>query len=286
MATKPKYKPGDVVWFDSGYQDMERGVVTSKPIIMDGDYHVEVVYPERDHSGKVERITTLVPVSKLSEPLSHEDLVLFPSKKDKIIKGLEEFKMKLSKPAIVTAVVLGVIALLVLWFAGNYNDLVRANNAVENSKAKIDTELTRRYDLIDNIVSSVEGSQAQESDVFGKIAEARKLGGSTSDPGTQAQANETISTQIALLPRLQEQYPELRSNDQVTRLITELQGTNNTIRDVRNQYNDTVTNYNNNITSFPKSIFAAVFGFEKAELFEATAAERVNPKVEINPNER
>lgn len=190
--------------------------------------------------------------------------------------------MKLSKPAIVTAIVLVFALIIGGWLASNYNDLVHARNDVRNSRSKVDTELTRRYDLIDNIVASVQGSQAQESDVFGKIAEARKIGGSSTNPEEQAAANNTIDTQIALLPRLQEAYPELRSNDQVTRLITELQGTNNTIRDVRNVYNDTVTNYNNNVTSFPKSIFAAIFNFDQEKLFEATKDERVNPKVDLN----
>lgn len=196
-------------------------------------------------------------------------------------KEEKEKLMKLTKPAVVTLIVVGVIAIIGLWLGGNYNDLVRAQNSVSNSRAKIDTELTRRYDLIDNIVASVQGSQAQESDVLGKIAEARKIGGSSTDAGTQAEANNTIDTQIALLPRLQEAYPELRSNDQVTRLITELQGTNGIIRDKRNEYNDTVTNYNNNITSFPKNIFAGIFNFNKEKLFEASKEERVNPKVDL-----
>lgn len=161
--------------------------------------------------------------------------------------------------------------------------MVRAKNQVSNSRAQIDTELTRRYDLIDNVVASVQGSQAQESDVFGKIAEARKIGGSQGDQtsDTAQQQNAVLDQQIALLPRLQEAYPELRSNDQVTRLIQELQGTNNTIRDKRNAYNETVTNYNNNITAFPKNIFAGVFDFEKEKLFTATAEERINPKVDL-----
>lgn len=197
------------------------------------------------------------------------------------IKGAK-FNMKLSKPAMITGIVIGLIAILGLWLGANYNSLVHAQNAVSNSRAKIDTELSRRYDLIDNIVASVQGSQAQESDVFGKIAEARKVGGSNSASlETQAEANSTIDTQIALLPRLQEAYPELRSNEQVTRLIQELQGTNNSIRDVRNNYNDTVTNYNNNITSFPKNIFAGIFNFDKEKLFEAPKQERVNPTVDL-----
>lgn len=199
---------------------------------------------------------------------------------DTIVK-LRSFKLK--KSAIVTLVVLGVMAIMGLWLAGNYNSLVSARNSVDNSKAKIDTQLTRRYELIDNIVQSVQGSQAQESDVFGKIAEARKIGGQAgASTEQQAEANQTIDTQIALLPRLQEAYPELRSNDQVSKLITELQGTANGIRDARDNYNNTVTNYNTNITSFPKNIFAGIFNFDKAKLFEASAQEKINPKVELD----
>jgi len=189
--------------------------------------------------------------------------------------------MRLTKPAIVTGIVIGVIAVLGFWLAGNYNSLVQANNAVDNSKAKIDTQLERRYELVDNIVSSVEGSQAQESDVFGKIAEARKVGGNASSATAQADANATIDQQIALLPRLQEAYPELRSNDQVTRLIQELQGTAGQVATARDVYNDTVTNYNNNITSFPKNVFANIFGFDKRELFNASKAAEINPQVKI-----
>ncbi len=197
---------------------------------------------------------------------------------------IKEFiKMKLGKPAIVTAIVLGVLVVTGLWLAGNYNSLVSARNAVDNSRAKIDTQLTRRYELIDNIVQSVQGSQAQESDVFGKIAEARKLGGnSNSSTEQQATANQAIDTQIALLPRLQEAYPDLKSNVQVSSLISELQGTANGLRDARDNYNNTVTNYNTNITSFPKSVFAGLFNFDKAKLFEASANEKVNPKVELD----
>lgn len=200
---------------------------------------------------------------------------------NRIIKTKEGSQVKLSKPAIVTAVVLGFVAIIGLWLAGNYNSLVVANNAVDNSKAKIDTQLERRYELIDNIVSSVEGSQAQESEVFGKIAEARKIGSSATSETAKADANAAIDTQIALLPRLQEAYPELRSNDQVTRLITELQGTAGQVATARDTYNDTVTNYNNNITQFPKSVFANVFGFDKKELFKATKAAEANPQVKI-----
>jgi LemA protein len=199
-----------------------------------------------------------------------------------ISKKTKEKIVKLGKPAIITAVVLGLLAIIGFWLAGNYNSLVQANNAVDNSKAKIDTQLERRYELIDNIVASVKGSQAQESDVFGKIAEARKIGSSATSEGQKADANAAIDTQIALLPRLQEAYPELRSNDQVTRLIQELQGTAGQVASARDNYNNTVTNYNTNITSFPKNIFAGMFNFQKKDLFKASKAAETNPKVDLN----
>ena len=232
------------------------------------------------HKAKVlgDPVNGIVPIRFNCLGISHSN---YPVNR---LSKIRSRNMKPSNKAIKVGIILGVILLVGIWLGANYNSLVTARNAVNNSRAKIDTELTRRYDLIDNIVASVEGSQAQESDVFGKIAEARKVGGSTSDPEKQAEANNTIDTQIALLPRLQEAYPELRSNDQVTRLIQELQGTNNTIRDKRNDYNDTVTNYNNNISSFPKNIFAGLFNFDQAKLFEASSQERVNPKVEFKRN--
>lgn len=199
----------------------------------------------------------------------------------KNMNKLRSSRVKLSKPAIVTGIVIGALVIIGLWLAGNYNSLVVANNAVDNSKAKIDTQLERRYELIDNIVSSVEGSQAQESEVFGKIAEARKVGSSSTSESAEADANATIDQQIQLLPRLQEAYPELRSNDQVTRLIQELQGTAGQVATARDTYNDTVTNYNNNITQFPKSVFANVFGFDKKELFKASVEAGTNPQVKI-----
>ena len=198
---------------------------------------------------------------------------------DKLVETAQKKNMK---PAIVTAIVLGVLFFLGVWVIGNYNSLVGAKNEVSNSRAKIDTQLERRYELVDNIVESVKGSQAQESDVFGKIAAARKIGGDSGASTEQkAEANQTIDTQIALLPRLQEAYPELRSNDQVSKLIGELQGTANTIASTRNDYNDTVTNYNNNITRFPKSVFAGVFNYDKEELFKASNEAKVNPKVDL-----
>ncbi len=274
-TVKPNLKKGDIVQLRRcpNYPSMETHTakITGDLFESSGVWSAPVVY---NCTGS--RKTAIVECDKMAY-IGESKLEVFKNNiRSKVVK-------KLNKGGVIALVVAGFIALLALWAVANFNSLTVARNDVEKSKSKIDTELTRRYDLVDNIVQSVQGSQAQEADVFGKIAEARKVGGSTDSTSEQGQqANQTLDQQIAFLPRLQEAYPELRSNDQVTRLITELQGTNNTIRDARNNYNDTVTNYNNNVSRFPKVVFANMYGFEKAKLFEATAEERRNTKVELD----
>lgn len=174
----------------------------------------------------------------------------------------------MSKAAI-TAVVFGCVAVIALWFGGNYNSLVSSRNQVEKSWSMVETQYQRRLDLIDNLVSSVKGAQGQEREVFIKIAEARNKYGSASSDNDKAAAASNLETNIALLPRLQEAYPELKSNQQVQTLMNDLRGTEDGILSARNAYNTTATNYNTNISSFPKNIFAHVFGFEKKTLFKS-----------------
>jgi len=190
-------------------------------------------------------------------------------------------RVKLSKPALVTGIVLGIVLILGLWFAANYNDLVHSRNEVANSHARIDTAVERRYELVDNLVASVKGAQGQEQEVFGAIANARKQASSSGSTSGQAAGNAQLDTQIALLPRLQEQYPDLKSNDQVSKLIGDLETISVEVRDARNAYNDTATNYDNNISSFPKNIFASLYNFKTAPLYKADAAAQANPKVDF-----
>lgn len=190
--------------------------------------------------------------------------------------------MKLSKPAIVTGVVLLFGLMLFSWVTGNYNGLVKQKAEVDNSWAKVETGYQRRLDLIQNIVSSAQGSQAQEQKVFGQIADARKQvssSDSTNDKAAAASQNE--STIMAIVPRLQEAYPELKSNEQVSKLIAELQSTETGIQKSRDNYNNTVTNYNVGIASFPKNVFANMFGFEKSTLFKADSSASKAPKVQF-----
>ena len=188
---------------------------------------------------------------------------------------------KMSKPAIVVGGVLVVIAFIGFWIVGNYNSLVSSKNQVEKSWSMVETQYQRRMDLVDNLVSSVKGAQGQEREVFIKIAEARtKYNSATTDNG-KAEAAGNLETNIALIPRLQEAYPELKSNQQVQTLMTELSGTEGGILKARDTYNATATNYNTNIERFPKSMFANTFGFEKKTLFKSDEGASKATKVQF-----
>lgn len=196
------------------------------------------------------------------------------------------FRMKLSKPAIVVGVIFAVLAFFGLWFMGNYNSMLTANNGVDKSWADVEVQYQRRFDLVDNLVESVKGSQIQEQKVFGDIAKARSQYQNASNPDDKAQAATSMDTNIALIPKLQEAYPELRSNENVKSLMGELTSTENQIAPTRNRYNEVVTNYNNNIGRFPKNMFANLFGFEKRQLFKSESSAARAPEVNFSGEKR
>jgi LemA protein len=190
--------------------------------------------------------------------------------------------MKISTPAKITGFVLGIVLLIVMVFVGNYNGLVSASNGVDNRWARVETQYQRRLDTIDNVVASVKGAQGQEIKVFGDIAKARSQYNNATTSDGKAEAASNIETNVALIPKLQEAYPELKSNVQVTALINQLTGTEDQIATVRNEYNDSVTNYNTGITKFPKSVFAGMFGYDKKALFKSDAKASKAPTVNFS----
>jgi LemA protein len=188
--------------------------------------------------------------------------------------------MTLSKPAIATGITLLSIFALFGWGVANYNSLVAQKADVDNAWAKVETQYQRRLDLIQNIVGSVKGAQKQERDVFGKIADARKQVVSNAPTDEKAAAaSQSESTIVSIVPRLQEAYPDIKSDGQVSKLITQLETTENGIAKSRDAYNNTVTNYNVGVVRFPKSVFAGMFGFQKSNLYKADQGANKAPSV-------
>jgi len=178
-------------------------------------------------------------------------------------------KNGLSNAARNTLIGLSVVFFIGVWSVGNYNSLVTSKNAVDKSWATVETRYQRRFDLIGNLVESVKGGQKQELAVFTAIADARKQYSAGNSVSEKSAALNSIETNLALLPRMQEAYPELKSNVLVAGLMQDLKGTENDIATARDTYNTTANNYNNNVSRFPKLVFAKMFGFDKVTLFKS-----------------
>ena len=183
----------------------------------------------------------------------------------------------------VVAIVLIVLLLAGGSYVGAKNTMVSKSEEVKNAYSQVDTEQQRRLDLIPNLVASVKGYVGEESTVLTNIANARAgviaAGG---DRASSIKANEALSVAVSPLLRLQEQYPNLRSSEQFTRLNDELAGTENRIQVARRRYNLALKDYNVYIQQFPNSIWANMAGFHyRDEYFKGNPANADAPKVDF-----
>lgn len=183
----------------------------------------------------------------------------------------------ISKPAIIFGIAALIVVILIGWFSGNYNDMVRARNQVDNKFSTIDVHEQERLDKITALLNATTGSQIQEQEVFKNIADGRKLYQNAITDEQKVEASQQISTNIGLLRPLQENYPELKSNANVQKLMNEMSGIEVTIAGARKDYNLTATNYNTNIQSFPKNVFAGMFNFKTKPLYKADEAANKAP---------
>lgn len=177
-----------------------------------------------------------------------------------------------------------VLMLLIGWsvFGGTYNKLTLEGQRVDSTWATVETQYQRRFDLIDNLVASVKGAQGQELAVFTAIADARKQYTTATTQDGKVEALNTIQTNLALIPRLQEAYPELRSNDTLNRLMDEITGTENRIQIARDRYNNEVLAFNSVVKVFPTNLIAGMYGFEARTFFKSADGSDVAPKVNFD----
>jgi LemA protein len=184
--------------------------------------------------------------------------------------------------------VVGVLVLLVLIGAGSYvstrNHLVDLNEQVNQAYSTVDVEQQRRLDLIPNLVSSVKGYVKEEEVVLTNIANARAaVVAASSDRASSIDANRRLDVALSPLLRLQEQYPDLKGNEQFMRLEDELAGTENRIQVARMRYNSALEQYNVGVRKFPASVWANMAGFKyRDEYFKADPGARQAPKVDFN----
>jgi LemA protein len=177
-----------------------------------------------------------------------------------------------------------IVVALVLFFISAYNRLVTARNAFKNAFAQIDVQLTRRYDLIPNLVEIAKGYIKHERETLEAVVQARNtavagLRAAASDPGNAAAVAQLSGAEAQLggaLGRLfavAEAYPDLKANQTMMQLSEELTSTENKVAFARQAYNDAVMSYNNQREMFPSSIVAGMGGFAPAQPLEAAKPE-------------
>lgn len=196
----------------------------------------------------------------------------------------------MKKGATILLIIAAIGIALFIWVKGAYNNMVTADEGVQSAWAQVENVYQRRADLIPNLVATVKGYAEHESLTFENVVSARaKATQVTVDPSDLsdeaiAQFNEAqgeLSNALGRLLLIQENYPDLKANQNFSELQAQLEGTENRIATERMKFNETAKAYNTMIRKFPDNIIASVFGFEKKGYFEAQAGAETAPKVEF-----
>ena len=178
---------------------------------------------------------------------------------------------------------LAVIVVIALWIIGAYNGLVALKNRVANAWKQIDVQLKRRHDLIPNLVNTVKGSMDFERSTLEAVISARNRAVSATGVQATAKAEGELTQALGRLFALTENYPDLKSNQNVLQLQEELTSTENMIGFARQAYNDTATEYNTRQMQFPTNLVAGMAKASAAELWEIQdSAERAVPTVDLS----
>jgi LemA protein len=195
--------------------------------------------------------------------------------------------MKISKGLIA---VIAAIIILGGWAASGYNSMVQEQEKATTALANVQSAYQRRADLIPNLVETVKGYAAHEQGTFEAVVNARaKATQITLDPANLTpeklqefqKAQGELGAALGRLIAVQENYPDLKANENFKDLQVQLEGTENRINEARNKFNTVVQQYNVVIRSFPKNILAGIFGFSKMDKFEADADAQSAPKVKF-----
>jgi LemA protein len=170
-------------------------------------------------------------------------------------------------------IVLGVVVLGALFLIVTYNSLVKLKIRVDEAWSDITVQLKRRYDLIPNLVNTVQGYAKHESGVFEKVTEARANAINAQSPAESAKAENMLTDALKSVFAVAEAYPDLKANENFKHLQEELVDTEDKIQASRRFYNGSVRELNTKIKVFPNNVFAGMLGFKEKEFFELNDAE-------------
>ncbi|HTG01268.1 MAG TPA: LemA family protein [Nitrospirota bacterium] len=179
-------------------------------------------------------------------------------------------------------ILLAILGLMLAWIIIIYNGLVSLRNDVQGAWKQIDVQLKRRHDLIPNLVATVKGAMEFEQDTLDKVISARAKAVSATTPASRADAENMLTQTLGRLFAVMENYPALKSNQNVLQLQEEVTSTENKISFARQLYNDLVANYRTRMQVFPNTIISSLFNFKPEEYFGAEEADRATPAVNLS----
>jgi len=182
-------------------------------------------------------------------------------------------------------ILLAIIVALILYVIGIYNSLINLRNRVKNAFAQIDVQLTRRYDLIPNLIEAVKGYMKHERETLDAVINARnaaisnletaKVDPSNADAIKKLGAAEgLLEGALGHLFALSEAYPDLKANQNMMQLQEELTSTENKVAFSRQAFNDSILAYNNKVENFPNNVIAGMFRFELASFLDIQSEEK------------
>lgn len=178
-------------------------------------------------------------------------------------------------------IIIAIIVLIVIYALALYNSFVKLNNKVKEAFSTMDVYLKKRWDLIPNIVEIVKGYAKHEKDTLKEVVELRNSTYDKMSDEEKIKTNEQLSSGINKIMALAEAYPDLKANENFKDLSKQLTRVEDDITNSRKYYNGVVRIYNNKVEMFPSNIFAGLFGYKSKAMFEASANERENVKVEL-----
>jgi LemA protein len=190
-------------------------------------------------------------------------------------------RLRYASPVLGLWIVLGVVALVILWAVFAFNRLVTYRNRTEEGWSQIDVQLRRRYDLIPNLVETVKGYAAHERELFEEVARARSAAIGATGATEQASAENAITAGLRKLLAVAENYPDLKASANFLALQEELTGTESKIAYARQYYNEQVRLLNTRVQSFPSSVIASLFHFEHREFFDVEDSARGPVRVDL-----
>lgn len=171
-------------------------------------------------------------------------------------------------------IVLGLLALLIVWGIYAYNNFIRLSTRVKEAWSDIDVQLKRRYDLIPNLVETVKGYAKHEAGTLEQVTEMRTRAMNATAPADKAEAEGMLSGALKSLFAVSENYPNLKANQNFAELQLELSDTENKIQAARRFYNSVVQDLNQAVQMFPGNIIAGMTGFKQAEFFQLSESEQ------------